>query len=184
MLEFFQLMNWSILQDIQGLRCGVLDTLMPLVTHLGDVGAVWLLAGAALTLTKKYRKYGFAVLAAVALCFVAGNLVLKSLVARPRPCWLDPNVRLLIANETDFSFPSGHALASFAAAAVLARADRRFGIAAFALAALIALSRLYLYVHFPSDVLAGAALGVGLGFAALAITRRLSRVRAFEKFFS
>ena len=48
MLEFFQLMNWSILQDIQGLRCGVLDTLMPLVTHLGDVGAVWLLAGAAL----------------------------------------------------------------------------------------------------------------------------------------
>ena len=48
MLEFFQLMDWSILQDIQGLRCGVLDTLMPLVTHLGDVGAVWLLAGAAL----------------------------------------------------------------------------------------------------------------------------------------
>lgn len=68
---------------------------MPVMTYLGDAGAVWLLAGGALTLTKKYRKYGFAVLGTVALCFVAGNLVLKPLVARPRPCWLDPSVRLL-----------------------------------------------------------------------------------------
>lgn len=88
---------------------------------------------------------------------------LKNFVARPRPCWLDSSVRLLIANPTDYSFPSGHTLSSVIGATILTKTDRRFGYAAIPLAALIAFSRLYLYVHFPSDVLAAAVLGVLIG---------------------
>ena len=94
---------------------------------------------------------------------LVGNVCLKNLIARPRPCWLDSSVRLLIANPTDYSFPSGHTLSSTIAATILTKTDRRFGYVAIPLAVLIALSRLYLYVHFPSDVLAAAVLGVLIG---------------------
>ena len=87
---------------------------------------------------------------------LVGNVCLKNLIARPRPCWLDSSVRLLIADPTDYSFPSGHTLSSVIGATILTKTDRRFGDAAIPLAALIAFSRLYLYVHFPSDVLAAA----------------------------
>ena len=92
-----------------------------------------------------------------------GNACLKNLIARPRPCWLDSSVQLLIANPADYSFPSGHTLSSVIGATGLTKTNRRFGYAAIPLAALIAFSRLYLYVHFPSDVLAAAVLGVALG---------------------
>lgn len=94
---------------------------------------------------------------------LVGNVALKHLVARSRPCWLDPSVQLLIATPTDYSFPSGHTLSSTIAATILAKTDRRFGYAAISLAVLIALSRLYLYVHFPSDVFAAALLGLLIG---------------------
>lgn len=79
------------------------------------------------------------------------------------PCWIDTSVPLLIANPTDYSFPSGHTLSSVISAVILAKTDRRFGYAAIPLAVLIAFSRLYLYVHFPSDVLASAVLGIIIG---------------------
>ena len=92
-----------------------------------------------------------------------GNGVLKHLVARPRPCWLDSSVQLLIASPSDYSFPSGHTLASAVGASMLTMTNRKFGWAAIPLAVLIAFSRLYLYVHFPSDILGGAILGVLIG---------------------
>ena len=93
---------------------------------------------------------------------LVGNVALKNLIARPRPCWVE-SVPLLIASPTDYSFPSGHTLSSAIAATILTKTDRRFGYAAIPLAALIAFSRLYLYVHWPSDVLAGALLGILIG---------------------
>ena len=154
----------SLLQWIQDtLTCPALDLLMPRVTALGNGGAVWLLAAGGLLCTKKYRKQGVLLLGGLAAGALVGNVVLKNLVARPRPCWLDSSVQLLIPNPTDYSFPSGHTLSSVIGATVLAKTDRRFGYAAIPLAALIAFSRLYLYVHFPSDVLAAAVLGVLIG---------------------
>ena len=94
---------------------------------------------------------------------MAGNLTLKPLIARPRPCWLDESVQLLIANPTDYSFPSGHTLSSVIGATVLTKANRKFGFAAIPLAALIAFSRLYLYVPFPTDILGAAVLGMAIG---------------------
>lgn len=154
----------AILQWIHtDLTCGVLDAVMPKITMLGNSGAIWILSAAGLLCTKRYRRQGVLLLAGLALGVLVGNVCLKALIARPRPCWLDPSVTLLIADPTDWSFPSGHTLASTIAAVILTKTDRRFGYVAIPLAALIAFSRLYLYVHYPSDILGGAVLGVLIG---------------------
>lgn len=159
-------LDWSILHWIQNtLTCPALDFLMPKITALGSAGAVWLLASGALLCTKKYRRQGILLLGGLAAGVLIGNVFLKNFIARPRPCWLDSSVQLLIANPTDYSFPSGHTLSSVIGATILTKTNRRFGWLAVPLAALIAFSRLYLYVHFPSDVLTAAVLGVAIGEA-------------------
>lgn len=173
-MELIQTIDWALLHALrETMQCAALDALMPLITHLGSGGAVWLLAAAVLLLSKKYRRWGLALLGALAAGVLVGNLALKPLAARARPCWLEA-AELLIAMPTDYSFPSGHTLSSAIAATVLTAADRRFGWAAIPLAAVIAVSRLYLFVHFPSDVLAGAVLGVGIGLSAAALCRKIS----------
>lgn len=166
MFDWIQNMDWAILHWIRNtLQCGALDFWMPKITALGNGGAVWIVAAGALTSSKRYRRYGLAMLAALAAGVLVGNVCLKHLVARSRPCWLE-NAALLITNPTDYSFPSGHTLSSVIGATVLTEANRKFGLIAIPLAALIAVSRLYLYVHFPSDVLAAAVLGIAIGLAA------------------
>ncbi len=156
--------DWSILQWIQtNLQSGFMDTIMPMITTLGNSGAIWILAAFALVCTKKYRKQGVILLFGLAVGVLVGNVCLKHLIARPRPCWLDTSVQLLIANPTDFSFPSGHTLSSVIGATVLTETNRKFGFAAIPLAALIAFSRLYLYVHFPSDVVGAVFIGLIIG---------------------
>ena len=147
------------------LSCGVLDVLMPKLPLLGSGGAIWLLAAAIMLCTKEYRRQGVILLAGLAVGVLVGNVCLKNLIARPRPCWLDDSVKLLISVPTDYSFPSGHTLSSVIGATVLTKTDRRFGWAAIPLAAIIAFSRLYLFVHYPSDILAGAILGMVIGLA-------------------
>lgn len=157
-------LDWTILQWIQEtLRCGVLDLLMPKITMLSNGGMIWIAAALIMICTKKYRKNGILLLVGLVVGVLIGNVCLKNLVGRARPCWIDPGVPLLIANPTDYSFPSGHTLSSVIAATMLYDTDRRFGIPAIILAALIAFSRLYLYVHFPTDVLASVLLGVLIG---------------------
>lgn len=161
-------LDWSILHGIQNvLACPFLDFLMPKITALGNGGAIWLLAAGGLLCTKKYRRQGLLLLGGLAVGVLVGNGLLKHLIARPRPCWLDSSVQLLIATPTDYSFPSGHTMISVIGATALTKINRRFGFAAIPLAALIAFSRLYLYVHFPSDVLAAAVLGLVIGLAAM-----------------
>jgi len=99
----------------------------------------------------------------LALGGIVGNLFLKNLIERQRPCWLDPSVILLIPNPSDYSFPSGHTLSSVIAATILTLYNRKFGYVVIPLALLIAFSRLYLYVHFPSDILGGLVLGITIG---------------------
>ena len=102
---------------------------------------------------------GAAVLLSLAAGGLIGNVVLKNLVMRDRPCWIDESVRLLIQNPKDFSFPSGHTLASFETAVSIFLYNRKWGVPVIVLASVIALSRLYLFVHFPTDVFAGIAIG-------------------------
>lgn len=156
----------GILDWIQrALRTPLCDAVMVGVTHLGDRGVVWIILAAALLAHGKTRRQGAAVAVALVLSALVCNLTLKPFVARVRPCDIDTTVQLLIAKPSDYSFPSGHASASFAAVAALYFTRWRHWKWAALLAVLIAFSRLYLYVHFPTDVLAGAMLGILLGGA-------------------
>lgn len=96
---------------------------------------------------------------------IIGNFILKNFVARERPCWIDTEVFMLIPVPHDYSFPSGHTLASTISAVILMQESKKFGIPACILAALIAFSRMYLFVHFPTDILGGLILGLIIGFS-------------------
>ena len=178
MLDWVQQIDWAVLHGMRDvLSCGVMDFLMPRITALGDNGVIWIVAVAAMTISKKYRTYGIAMFAALAVGVLVGNVCLKNLIARSRPCWLE-QVPLLIANPSDYSFPSGHTLASVIGAFMLTAANRKFGAAAIPLAALIGFSRLYLYVHFPSDVLASVVLGTAIGMATTYIMKKALQNKA------
>lgn len=110
----------------------------------------------------KYRKQGIIIIFTIAMAALIGSALLKPMAARPRPCWIDTGIRLLVDSPKDYSFPSGHASSCAAAAYILMKTNRKFGFAAVFFAAAVIFSRLYLFVHFPSDVLAGAILGIVL----------------------
>ena len=157
----------KILDTIQNLHNPVLDPIMCWITKLGNVGAVWILLGIVLLLIPKTRKSGCIVLAALVLDVILCNGVLKHLVARVRPCEVNRDVALLITRPTDYSFPSGHTAASFAAVTALYAAwEKKLWKWALVLAVLIAFSRLYLYVHYPTDILGGILMGIFCGHLA------------------
>ncbi len=154
-----------ILEFIQTyLRCDLLDMAMPLITRLGDGGILWIGISVLLLISPRTRKAGAAMAVSLGLEVLCCNVILKPFVARIRPCDVDSAVQLLIPHPEGFSFPSGHTGASFAAASALYFGRSRIKVPAFILAVLIGFSRLYLYVHYPADVLAGALLGIMLGW--------------------
>lgn len=174
-------MNVSELKILDFIRehftCGFLDWFMPLVTKLGDNGIFWIAVALILIITKKYRKTGIMMGVALLLGVILGNAVLKPLVARTRPFDMPGvEVDLLVKKLHDYSFPSGHTLACFEAATVLMIREKKFGIPALVIAVLVALSRLYLYVHYPTDVLAGAVLGTLFGLLAIYIVNTVIKV--------
>lgn len=130
------------------------------ITTLGDAGILWIIIAIILLFMKKTRKCGGLMLISIALGAVIGNVILKNVIARSRPCWIDPNIPLLIPNPHDFSFPSGHTLASFEAAIMIFLHNKKWGSLSLVLAALIAFSRMYLFVHFPTDILGGIVLAI------------------------
>ena len=153
----------------ENLRCAFLDFLMPLITLLGDAGIFWIAVAAVLLFIPKYRKIGLSMGTALVIGLLVCNVTLKPLVQRIRPYdyqleHFGKTIALLIEAQHDFSFPSGHTIASFEAATVLMICNRKMGIPAMVLAVLIAFSRLYLYVHYPTDVLASVVLGIGIAF--------------------
>lgn len=154
------------------------EAVFPAVSFLGNAGLVWLLTAALLLCVRRYRRTGVLLLAALAITFVCNDLILKQLVERPRPFVDHPELFLLIEPPLSWSFPSGHSASSFAAAAVLLwRGRRSWGVAALVLAALIAFSRAFLFVHYPSDVLIGSLVGFAIGTLCAFAARRLEKVR-------
>lgn len=166
-------MEFEILYAIQKLHTPILDKIMVGVTTLGDGGIFWIVTAIMMLLFKKTRKCGATVLLTMAICYVVGNIGIKNLIQRPRPCSLDPAVQLLIAIPKEYSFPSGHTLHSFAAATSIFLQYRKPGITALVLASVIAFSRMYLFVHFPTDILGGMILGIGMAILVYKITGRI-----------
>lgn len=167
-------MTWEFefLHVLQGLHTPWLDQVMVFVTSLANHGELWLLLAGIFVCVPRTRKMGLAMFLSMALGYIMGNLFLKNLIARSRPCWLEPQVPMLVSVPRDFSFPSGHTLVSFEGAVSVWRFERRWGWIALGLAALIAFSRMYLFVHFPTDILGGLVLGAVNGYLAAELLGR------------
>lgn len=151
--------EFDILHGIQMLRTEWLDNLMLWITHMGDWGLLFLALGGILISDKKTRRMGVSILFSLLFMQILGNGILKPLIARQRPCWIDSSVPLLVRVPKDYSFPSGHTFASFATAFAIWFRSRTAGVFALMFAGLMGFSRLYLYVHFPTDVFMGMLLG-------------------------
>ncbi|MCR5375331.1 MAG: phosphatase PAP2 family protein [Lachnospiraceae bacterium] len=152
------------------IRCGILDNFFPYITHLGTAGSFWILLTAVLMCFKKTRRA--AVCSAIALLgsLILNNMVLKPLVGRVRPYEVIEGLKLIGKRATDPSFPSGHTAASIASAVALCRfLKKRYSIPLLALALLIGFSRLYIGIHYPTDVLAGLLDGIALGIGGILI---------------
>ena len=167
MLDTILQLDGELLVAIQGLHMSWLDPIVSFYTKLGDAGLLWIVLSLAMLLWKPTRKAGVLALGAMVLGLIVTNLTIKPLISRPRP-WLDWPIVPLVTEKDPNSFPSGHTCAAFAAGMVWVRAlPWKWGrIAAVAAAAVMGLSRLYVGVHYPTDVLAGAVIGSLCAWAA------------------
>lgn len=181
-MEFIQSLDYQILSFIaESVRSDFLTPIMLFITRLGDGGIVWLILAAICLVKKKTRPCGAAMLLSLVIGLLIGNLTIKPLVARPRPFLTYPELTNLVA-QGGYSFPSAHAMSSFAAATVFYLFFRKnghtaYGIPVLILAALIALSRLYVCVHYPSDVLCGTLLGIVIAVISVWLIKRSKVLR-------
>ena len=179
-LQSVQNLDGEILLQIQQhLRTDMLTPFMKIVTFLGNGGWFWILCAVVLLAIPKTRKTGYAAVLSLIFGVIVTNLLLKNIVARPRPFAEIEALIPLIAKPTDFSFPSGHTTASFAVALVMFRMlPKKIGIPAVVLAALVAFSRLYLGVHYPTDVLVGFVVAlVGSLLAVWIVRMKLGNIK-------
>lgn len=166
----------GILDWIQSIRSPVVDMVMTFITRLGNAGAVWIVLAVILLIIPKTRRSGAVLAAALCVDAVLCNGILKTLFGRIRPYDVNTSVRLLIARPADFSFPSGHTAVSFAAVTALMMAgEGKLWKPALVIAVLIAFSRLYLYVHYPTDILGGIIVGGAAGYIGYLIAERLGQ---------
>ena len=191
----------SVFQWIQSIQNEFFDALMVGITTLGNGGAVFIALGLVLLFTKKHRKAGLAVIVALLVMLLCNDLFLKEFFARPRPFNLfetDPEKYAfwtkgyiypeLISKPTSFSFPSGHTASAFAAAIALLWHNRKLGIPITIFSALMGFSRIYVEVHYCTDVIAGVVSGVICAFVAVVIVKYLFPIvdkgldKAFAKF--
>lgn len=153
--------EFTILDFIQSdMTSLVMDKIMTAFTYLGSYGLIWILLAVLLLSSERTRKNGVIMAVSLIGCLLVGNIILKPLIGRIRPCDVNAAVDLLIKKPLDASFPSGHAMSSFAGAMCIMFYSIKYGIPAMILALIISFSRLYLYVHYPTDILAGAILGI------------------------
>lgn len=142
---------------------------MEALSAVGEYGMLWIVLGLILCCTKKYRRVGMAVLLGLIFTIIVGNVFIKGLVMRTRPCYDFPGVSVasVLPAVTSYSFPSGHTFSSFAAATAIACFGRKWWtICAYGVALIMGFSRIYLFVHYPSDVLIGLVLGIIFGILA------------------
>ena len=173
--------EFQILDALQKIHTPLLDAVMCFITSLGNAGVIWIVLTAVLLVNPKIRRAkdgtacrlfgesgrqsGCILLAALILDLILCNGILKNLFHRVRPYDIKTSIELLVKRPADYSFPSGHTAASFTAVAALYFAgEKKAWKTALALACLIAFSRLYLYVHFPTDVLGGVLAGTLAGY--------------------
>lgn len=156
-------MEFDILYAIQAIHSSFFDNIILAITKvMGDYGQIWLLVSLALLIPRKTRKAGICIISSYILVFLIGQYALKDLIARSRPCHIDETVPLLVKRPGSYSCPSTHSAWAFAAATSIYCYHKRAGIVVGVIAIIMGFSRLYLFVHFPTDVLIGAVMGIVL----------------------
>ena len=186
LFDSFLSFDLSVFQWIQGIQNDFLDAVLVGVTTLGNAGAIFIVLGLGLFITKKYRKAGFAVIVALLVMLICNDLFLKELFARPRPFNLfdsDPQKYAewgrayiypeLVNKPSSYSFPSGHTSSAFAAAIALLWQNRKWGVPVTIFAALMGFSRIYVEVHYCTDVIAGVVSGAVCALVAVLIVKYL-----------
>ncbi len=197
--DFFYNIDWAIYSFIDKIfnvgENPIADTIWTFITHLGDDGIFWIILGIALLIPKKTRKWGMCLFAGLAVSTVLNNLILKDILARPRPFWATGTVAPdgsewkaffdwpegmeyefpnLIPMSKSWSFPSGHSATSVGAGfAYFLVANKKSGIPVFITSLLIAISRAYVRIHYPTDVIAGIIIGIISGIIAVVIIEKL-----------
>lgn len=157
-------MEIKILDWIQTLRTPILDQVMRFITSLGNAGIIWIALAIILLVIPKTRKTGSIVTASLVINIIVVNLILKNVFARVRPFDVNTAVQLLVSRPTDYSFPSGHtSMAVTVVMALFLARSKKLAWPALVLAVLIAFSRMYLYVHYPTDILGGVVVGILCG---------------------
>lgn len=178
MEAFFQAvtnMDFGILDFIQShMRNPFFDFLMPFISAVGEAGIMWIVICLGFLIPKRTRIWAVAGLAAMLITWLSGEVIMKNLVCRVRPCNINFAVDMIVERPTSYSFPSGHTSSSFACATVLFKMNRKVGAAALFMAVLMGFSRLYNYVHFPTDVLAGMIWGILLASLTVFLFRKFN----------
>ena len=170
-MDLIQSFDFGVLDFIQeNIRCAFLDRVMPFITSFGNGGWLWITLTVILLIIPKTREMGKASAVSLLICFLVTNVLLKPMVARVRPYDINNMIELIVKPPSDYSFPSGHTSFAFAGASTVFFFNKKAGIPLLAAALLIGLSRLYLYVHFPTDVIAGAVIGIAAGYIGYRIT--------------
>ena len=171
MIDILLNLDGNILLWIQDyVRNDFLTPIFTTITKLGNAGIIWIAVSLLLLISKKTRKIGCMGIVALLLSLLINNVCLKNWVARTRPYDAIDSLIPLIKKPTDYSFPSGHTASSFAVACILYRKlPKRYGITAMVLAVLIAISRLYIGVHYPTDVILGMISGIIISYLAVKI---------------
>lgn len=159
--------EFNILYAIQSIRTDFLDSVVVFITNfIGKNAEIWLILGIALLIFKKTRKVGLAILLSYGLTWVICQDVIKDIICRPRPCHIDETIKLIVSRPSSYSCPSTHSALAAAMAASVYFFNKKYGVVAIIVALIIGLSRMYLFVHFPTDVLFGYLIGIIAGIIA------------------
>ena len=171
----------EILNQLQKLHTPVLDKIMVFITNLGSAGIIWIILTVVCLIIPRTRKVGW-VMASLIVDLILCNGILKNLVARTRPCDVNKSIQLLIKRPWDYSFPSGHTAASFASVTALYLAgEKKLWKPVLVLGCVIAFSRMYLYVHYPTDILGGVILGAACGWTGAWLVKKAERRMAIPR---
>lgn len=171
-------MDWEffILDGIQtNIRTEALDFIMKSISFMGKLSLIWIIIAVVSLCFKKTRGFGITLSADLIMNLLLGNVIIKKIVQRPRPCWMNNTVELIVSMPKDTSFPSGHTMFAFGAATIIFLYNKWLGIAAYIFAILMGFSRMYLYVHFPTDVLFGGLFGIVFAIAVYYLEKILFR---------